>query len=385
MVPWIMTATEVFIRAALLSSFRDTVAERGISADDLLLEAGLDSGALDDPSNELPVDSVAILLELAAERANDPGLGLTLAEAFPAGATGLYGYIVLNAGTVRDCLQAMSRFAGLLFHPSPMTYREEANFATVSWYFPSRQSARRVQLASFSNALVMLRLRKITGRDWTPPFVELEHPELTCPARLQRIFGPRITFNARENLIAIDKPTLQKANKGADPRLFRILQETGESKLHELAVRPDLIGRTARAIMEVLSNDTPLLERVAEQMRMTPRSLQNRLAQQGTTFERVLSNTRRNLAERYLRDTDLPLTEIALLLGFSEQSAFTRAAKGWFGMPPRQLRKEGGGWPAMVRPGRPDQAGAHPSIHHQPPRRSQRNQSNRHPLRAGGA
>lgn len=346
-----MTATEVIVRAALLSSFRDTVAERGIDVDELLLEAGLDRGALDDPSSELPVDSVALLLELAAERANDPGLGLTLAEASPVGVTGLYGYLVLHASTVRECLQAMTRFAGLLFHPSPMVYREEANFATLSWSFPSRQRVRRVQLASFSNALIMLRLRRVAGRDWTPPFVEVEHPELTCPARFYRIFGPRITFNARENAIAVDKPTLQKANEGADPRLFQILQETGEAKLSEFAGRPDLIGRTARAIMEVLSDDTPLLERVAEHMRITPRSLQNKLAQQGTTFERVLSDTRRNLAERYLLDTNLPLTEIALLLGFSEQSAFTRAAKGWFGMPPRQLRKEGG-WAARSGDGR---------------------------------
>ena len=76
-------------------------------------------------------------------------------------------------------------------------------------------------------------------------------------------------------------------------------------------------------------------------MRMSPRSLQNRLAQHNTTFERVLSDTRRSLAERYLRDSDIPLTEIAFLLGFSEQSAFTRAARAWFGCPPSQLRKEG--------------------------------------------
>ncbi len=332
-------ASDIIIRAAVLSSFRDCIAERGVDPDALLLEAGLDAGALDDPASELPIDSVALLMELAAERTKDPAFGLSLAEAYPLGATGLYGYIVLHARTVRDAIEAMTRFAGLVCYPSSMVFREEDNFATMSWYFPTSHT-RRVQLASFINAILMLRLRRMTGRDWIPPLVEVEHPELPCPARLHRIFGPRVTFNARENLIAIDRATLQRTNKGADPRLFQILTETGEAKLNELAGRPDLVGRTARAIVEVLSTDPPLLERVAERMRMTPRSLQNRLAQQGTTFERILSDTRRHLAERYLRDTDLPLTEIALLLGFSEQSAFTRAARGWFGRPPRQLRKE---------------------------------------------
>ena len=96
--------------------------------------------------------------------------------------------------------------------------------------------------------------------------------------------------------------------------------------------------RTTRAIAESLNSEPPLLEHIARRLRISPRALQNRLGQKSTTFERVLSETRRALAVRYLRDTDLSLTEIAFLLGFSEQSAFTRAARGWFGCPPRAMR-----------------------------------------------
>ena len=59
-----------------------------------------------------------------------------------------------------------------------------------------------------------------------------------------------------------------------------------------------------------------------------------------TTFEDEVGRVRRSLAERYLRDSNMPLTEIALLLGFSELSAFTRAARGWFGMPQQQQRQQ---------------------------------------------
>lgn len=336
-----ITSREVIIRANILAGFRDGLTARGIDIDELLSEVGIARVALKDPASELPLDAVAKFMERAAERANDPGLGLALAETYPQGGTGLLGYLVMHARTVREALQSLTRYAALLLHPNPVTFREEADGATLSWCFPTRRNARRIQFASFANALLVLRLRRIAGREWVPLAVELEHPELPCTPKLQRIFGPRVTYNARENSIAIDTATLQRTTDGADPHLYRILQESGEAKLRRLSSRPDLLARTARAIMETLSTDPPLLEHIADRMRMTPRTLQNRLAQHGTTFERILSDTRRDLAERYLRDTDLPLTEIGFLLGFSEQSAFTRAARGWFGKPPSQLRKEG--------------------------------------------
>lgn len=329
------------VRGNILVGIRDALAAREIDSEELLLEAGLVPRALDDPSNEVPLDSVALLMELAADRANDPGFGLTLAESYPLGASGLLDYLMLHANSMREALESITRFAALMFQPSSLTFREEPDVARLSWCFPTQSSTRRVQFASFANAVLVLRLRRIAGRDWHPLAVEVEHPELPCASKLHRILGPRVTFNARENSLAIDPAALKRASEGADPRLYQILRETGEAKLQELTAKPDVVTRTARAIIATLNTDPPLLEHVAERLRMSPRTLQNRLSQRGTTFERVLSETRRNMAERYLRDTDLPLTEIAFLLGFSEQSAFTRAARAWFGRPPRQLRKEG--------------------------------------------
>lgn len=331
---------EVVIRGAILSSFRDLVVSRGLDFDSLVEEACLPRDAIGDPESELPLSSVALLMELAAERSGDPSLGLAYAEAYPPGATGLAAYITFHAGTVGEAIRALVRYSGLICHPSPLQLREERDATALSWSFPTCRSTRRIQFASFINAVLVLRLRHMVGRHWTPMAVEVEHPELTCPARMRRIFGRRITFNARENSILIDRATVSQATRGADPNLFRILQEFGDAKLQEMAARPDLVARTARAITETLNTHPPLLEHVAERLRMTPRTLQSRLAQHGTTYERVLSDTRRSLAERYLRDTRLQLTEIAFLLGFSEQSAFTRAARSWFGCPPRQLRKE---------------------------------------------
>ncbi len=71
---------------------------------------------------------------------------------------------------------------------------------------------------------------------------------------------------------------------------------------------------------------------------MHPRTLQRRVREEGTTFEAIKDGVRRGLAQRYLSQPDLPLTQITALLGYSEQSAFGRSCRRWFGVTPRQER-----------------------------------------------
>ena len=101
-----MPSNDVVIRSAILATFRDLAERRGLDCHGLLEEAGLPKNALDNPETELPLNSVASLMELAAERADDPSLGLTLAEAHHPGASGLVDYIALRGYVVAPLLDA---------------------------------------------------------------------------------------------------------------------------------------------------------------------------------------------------------------------------------------------------------------------------------------
>lgn len=331
---------EFTILGSVLTGFRELVRSRGVDYDDVLAAAEVRDDDINDPEHRLPFEAVARVMELSAERVGDPCLGLAFAEVCPRGATGMLGYLLMHATTVREALQTIQSFASLLLHPITVELTDDGDSLALSCRFPEHLTAPYTQFTNFLFAALVLRLRQISGGDWYPLVVELEHREPPCTAAVQRVFGPRTVFNSRRHRIAFDSRTLVRRLDDADPRLFGILHRAGEAKLNELTSRPDLVMRTSRAIAEVLNSEPPLLEHIARRMRISPRALQNRLAQQGTTFERVLGDTRRSLAVRYLRDTDLSLTEIAFLLGFSEQSAFTRAARGWFGCPPRAIRDE---------------------------------------------
>jgi AraC-like DNA-binding protein len=171
-----------------------------------------------------------------------------------------------------------------------------------------------------------------------PMGVELEHRELPCREEWIRILGPNVNFDQPCNALRIRASVLERSSNEVDSRLFELIRDLGDRMLAERKAAVDIVQRTRKAIIDQFDDGEATLDEVAASLDMNPRTLQTRLADAGTNFDTVLHETRQNLAEIYLRDTDLPLTEIAFLLGFSELSAFTRAANRWFGVPPRLHR-----------------------------------------------
>jgi AraC-like DNA-binding protein len=105
--------------------------------------------------------------------------------------------------------------------------------------------------------------------------------------------------------------------------------------------KDNIIDRVAAVMIDMLPSGGIIDEKVAEQLNMSGRSLQRRLKEAGTTFRTLLEGVRKDLASTYVRDPDVELVEIAFLLGFSDQSAFSRAFKRWTGITPSEFRMSG--------------------------------------------
>jgi AraC-like DNA-binding protein len=127
---------------------------------------------------------------------------------------------------------------------------------------------------------------------------------------------------------------------GANPQLARLNDQVMIEYLAKLN-KDDIVNRVAAVIVDMLPSGGVADEKVAETLGMSVRSLQRRLKEADTTFRTILDMTRRDLASTYVRDPDIELAEVAFLLGFSDQSAFSRAFKRWTGNPPSQVRKSG--------------------------------------------
>jgi len=152
------------------------------------------------------------------------------------------------------------------------------------------------------------------------------------------LLGPRVRYNRPRNAIIFEAAALNTRSESVVPGLFELISQLGDRMLEEQREQADIVALTRRQIATRLRNGGSDLGTIARAFGLSPRALQGRLRRSGTTFDALVSATRQSRAESYLRDTGLSMTEIAMLLGFSELSAFTRAAQRWFGMSPTAYR-----------------------------------------------
>ena len=152
--------------------------------------------------------------------------------------------------------------------------------------------------------------------------------------------GRRIRYNQDHDRILIPGRYLSLAHHTAEPNLYSMIEEAALGELQEIEQSDDVLFAISEQISEALKNGDNTLENIASALSMSPRTLQRKLAASGIGFRDLTDEIRKAMAARYLTDTDLPMSEIAFLLGFSDLSAFSRSGRNWFGVAPREYRRQ---------------------------------------------
>ncbi len=140
-------------------------------------------------------------------------------------------------------------------------------------------------------------------------------------------------------------PTITFDNEEATRRFFT-LDDTMWSyfepgllvRLDELNRDTNTTTRVRSLLVELVPGGRGTMTTVANKLTMSPRTLQRRLKDESTTFQEVLAVTRAELAEQFLQDEDLPLAQIALLLGYEDPTSFHRSYRQWTGHTPAKRR-----------------------------------------------
>jgi AraC-like DNA-binding protein len=139
----------------------------------------------------------------------------------------------------------------------------------------------------------------------------------------------------------------------ADAGMYPVLQQHAERLLQERSnAREDeredhgIVAQVRAAVIRNLAHDRVRLASIAAGLGLSPRTLQRKLQEAGASFQQVLDAARHALAQDYLRQRGLSLADIAFLLGYQEQSAFTHAFREWSGMNPGAWRERALAGPA---------------------------------------
>ena len=283
------------------------------------------------------------LLDQAATAASDPDLGLHFYEGADWADLGLYGFASLHAETVADTLRLDCRYSQMI-QTGAYFSAETGTDNTLTYEYrllsPALATSRYDNDLSLGGMIQAIRLLS-ANPDWTPLAADFMHEQPDDLAEYRRLFGNcPLQFGAKANRLVIDAATAAKPIAGRDARLYSVLEADLERLLS--AMPQGVLDAVRHEIAQSLSHGVPSIDEVAKRMQLSRRSLQRRLADEGYTYKQLVEQLREQLAKQYLAAVDQPLLEIALLLGYSELSAFIRAFRRWTGDTPQRFRSKRG-------------------------------------------
>jgi AraC-like DNA-binding protein len=331
--------SDPLISSAVLRGLEDFLKQRNIAYEEILVSAGATRREVDcAPQAGLQLSTILRILDLAALTAHSPCFGLEWSQAFDPRELGVFGYLLQNSGSIREALDAITRYYSLVIHPVSVEIVEEGAATALIWRLTPRLQYKSAQFVLFATGVAVANLRTAAGGSWDPLLVELACPELPCKALLRTVFGPSVHLGAKATRIIVTADNIDGRNQTADPRLFGLLQGLADRMVQERGTNLAYTYLVRRIVSRRIGHGEVSLEAVAHEMQTSPRMLQSHLATEANSFVRLVQTTKQELAKDYLCETDLPLNEIAQLLGFSELSAFSRASHRWFGEPPSVVR-----------------------------------------------
>jgi len=312
----------------------------GLDGDLLLTDAGLERSTVFDSDGRLPAERADAVWAAAWARAGDPDLPLHAAEQLPDGAYRVLDFVVANSPSVEAALQRIVRYFPIV-DPRGRFELQTSIEETHLEFFGVGVAALPAAAQLYSFAAILTRLRRSSGLPIPVERVEFTFAQPDEIGECRRVFGCEPVFLQPTPALVLKRETALTPLPLANADLLSVLDNHAQQLLAKLPNATAEVTERARAVLRnELRGGDPSAEQVAKRLGMSPRTLQRRLGEANTSFVELLSELRRELAQQYLQSSRVSVAEIAWLLGFSEQSAFSRAFKRWTGSSPASYRRQ---------------------------------------------
>ena len=306
----------------------------------LLRSLGLDPDGPVDPKVMVSAEDYYAFLEtLAHADPNALDLPLRVGASMRLDEYGAMGLAWKSAANLRASWDRAERFAKVL---TSVTTYEVREVELGAWLILHREGDRRLGLRLSNEASIASLAaisQQVTDAHVRLLEINLEHPAPKQGAAAhERHFGCPVRFGAEHDALLVAWETLRFPNRLSDPGMSQFFEAHLAKELEAFDDDNSLEHRVRIEVSQALSDGIPTVSTIAKRLGMSPRTLQRRLAKTGHSYQQLIDEARRQLAEKLLRRTEYSLQEVAFLTGFSEQSAFNRAFKRWAGQTPRSFR-----------------------------------------------
>ena len=334
---------EPTVPASFVSAFVELAVLKGARRRELLARGGLDGLELSDPDGRLPLSKYAALMRAAQDLCRDPALALHFGEEVDMAEVTIVGMVGRPAGrTMEEDVAEFNRYAPLALDFPGETRFEITRIEGQLWLIDRRPNPN--DFPEFTESFFARAVCGIRRRFGSANFIKavhVTHPAPSYREEYDRIFQIPVVFDSERNALMLSGDFWLTVKSALPSRLVsEVLTAHAEGLLEKLERSQTMRGRVESVLMTTLPAGEAGMDAVAAELGLGRRTLLRKLKDEGTTFERLLDELRRKLAEHHL-GAGRPVNETAYLLGFSDPAAFSRAFKRWTGTSPGEKRSSG--------------------------------------------
>ncbi|WP_200250439.1 AraC family transcriptional regulator ligand-binding domain-containing protein [Thiococcus pfennigii] len=314
--------------------------EMGYDAAALMAEAQLDPALFDDPDNTVPMASMGRFLALCAARMHCPHLGLLLGARNGVAVLGVVGRLATCSADLGSALRNIILYLHLHDRGAIPDFFVRGDRASLVYAIHEADVMGTELIYDGALAIACSTIRDLVGPAWAPSEVRLTRAPPVEIAPYQDLFGARLRFDAHENAVVFSSRWLDHPLRGADAAalgcLLREIERLEAEGAGSLSIQLQRVLH--RLFISGGRAGEPSMDHIANLFTLHRRTLNRRLRAEGTTFKALVDATRYDIARQLLRDTGRTTLEVAMLLGYADVTAFTRAFRRWSGISPAAWR-----------------------------------------------
>lgn len=268
-----------------------------------------------------------------------PALGLQIASQVQAKHLGMVAYLALSCKNLAEVLSHFFKFHRLIYDGSALKIQQYDDYMSIAWekipYQRMSQTSDEIAIALMIECLKLLKaFDKIQLHE-----VHFQHVAPTDYVIYEKYFRCKVKFSESETRILLNRHILELNLPQADETLQQLLEQQATHLLKQLPNSTQFDVHLKQLIGLGLTQKKFQIQYIAKQLNCSVRQLQRYLQAKDMSYQQYLQEMRLQLAQQYLQENQLTLSEIALALGYSEQSAFQRAFKKWTKLTPKAWQK----------------------------------------------
>nr|MBV6630164.1 AraC family transcriptional regulator ligand-binding domain-containing protein [Oceanococcus sp. HetDA_MAG_MS8] len=338
------TDPRFYVSLSYVRPIFDYLRQRGEDLSPYLECFGINRKELGNTDRLVKASGIDEVFALAEQRLEDAYIGLHVARNTQFQNLGTLGVLIMSCQYAREIFELHNRYQMLVGNPLYTEYRLEAEHAVLETKpvkgFPgfSRHGY------DFIIGGWWHIKQSLVGNSYMPQGIQLPYSQPADAQPLESFYGVPLSFGHVTLRVLFDAHFWDLELMPADPEIKTFLEALAKQRLNRLQTlqtdaNPDL-ARLKKFIADRLVSGVPNIESVAEDLGVSARTVQRQLDDLQTSYRSLLEQVRTDLARKHMANSDLSLLDVAIMLGFSEQSAFQRAFKRWFGCTPGEYRKQ---------------------------------------------